>query len=81
MNREILEAIGDDAKKEILSLMESVEEFVARERILNNPDGTGPPTVNDDITLGYSKGSFWAYDSRGWFCTNNSEGAAVWLEL
>lgn len=43
--------------------------------------GVGAPTVNDDITEGYSQGSKW-YDSVGgeiYYCVDNADGAAVWL--
>lgn len=48
-------------------------------------EATAPPTVNDDETLGYQIGSWWAmsvtagglFDGK-WFCTDATDGAAVW---
>jgi len=45
-------------------------------------DATAAPTVNDDSTLGYAKGSRW-YDitnNREYVCLNPTTTAAVWKE-
>lgn len=42
------------------------------------------PTVDDDITQGYSINSHWykaTYPYGIWVCTDNTEGAAVWRQL
>ena len=76
------ESIQDDAKKALIELMDKVEEAISRERTLNNPSSDDLPTVDDDITKGYSPGSFWGYqNTRGFICVSNAEGAADWKEL
>ena len=42
---------------------------------------TTNPTVNDDVSLGYVAGSEWFNKTAGilWYCTDNTDGAAVWL--
>lgn len=43
------------------------------------------PTVNDDVTFEYSKGSLWYNNTTSnpkvWICLNNTAGAAVWKLL
>jgi len=41
-----------------------------------------PPTVNDDITLGYTVGSRWidTTNDKEYVCLDNTNGAAVWAE-
>jgi hypothetical protein len=43
---------------------------------------TAAPTVNDDITLGYTPGSRWIDETndKEYVCLNNADGAAVWTE-
>lgn len=45
-----------------------------------NPSATTSPTVNDDITQGYTPFSFWldTSTSRIYFCLSNTAGAADW---
>lgn len=49
---------------------------------LNNETTTNP-TINDDVTLGYSAGSIWMNTTTdtGYLCTDATDGAAVWLEI
>jgi hypothetical protein len=53
------------------------------QNIRTNLDATRVPTVDDDETLNYSKGSLWANVNTGkvYFCMNPAEGAAYWWEL
>ena len=46
-----------------------------------NYDATTDPTVNDDISLGYTPGSKWINVSGGsfWVCVDSTEGAANWF--
>ena len=39
-----------------------------------------PPTVNDDITLGYLRGTTWIDTTGGnaWICIDNAAGSALW---
>jgi len=50
----------------------------------NKLDGTVPPGVNDDNTVGYSVGSFWidvvASPSESYRCVDNTTAAAVWIK-
>lgn len=50
--------------------------------IKNNYSAAGTPTVNDDDTQEYVPGSTWVSDSlrTAWVCSDNTTGAAVWLE-
>lgn len=44
---------------------------------------TVAPTVNDDVTGGYTVGSLW-YDTaadRAYICLDPADGAAVWIEI
>lgn len=47
----------------------------------NNYEATVDPTVNDDVTLGYSAGSYWynTVSEETFFCVNADTGAAVWV--
>jgi hypothetical protein len=47
----------------------------------NNFAATADPTVNNDSTQGYSKGSKWynTNTNKIFECLNNSAGAAVWV--
>ena len=48
---------------------------------IDNFTAVAAPTVNDDVTEGYSQGSKW-YDSVGqeaYLCVNATNGAAVWI--
>jgi hypothetical protein len=53
--------------------------------IKNNYAGDGPPTASDDKMEDYSVQSRWiditAYPYKFYFCTDDSEGAAVWVEI
>lgn len=42
---------------------------------------TTNPTVNDDVSLGFIAGSEWFNKTDGvlWYCTDNTDGAAVWV--
>lgn len=44
---------------------------------------TSTPTVDDDITEGYSKGQIWIRTTTdtAFLCVNNDEGVAIWLNL
>jgi len=48
-----------------------------------NLSAGAPPTVNDDITLGYTVGSRWIdiTNDKEYVCLDNTNGAAVWLSL
>ena len=48
---------------------------------LNNYNAIIDPNVNDDITLGYEKGSYWFNGSNIFYCVSNTSGAAVWQRL
>jgi len=60
-----------------------IEQLESLEVALNNYGGTTAPTVNDDISDGYSVGSFW-YDltsDTAYTCVDATSGAAVWLKI
>lgn len=46
----------------------------------DNPGGLAPPTVNNDVTQGYSVGSLWFDATNGvvWVAQSVTTGAAVW---
>jgi len=46
-------------------------------------DATAAPTVNDDVDLGYTPGSFWidVTADKSYVCLDNTDGAAVWIEI
>lgn len=45
-------------------------------------EATTDPGVTDDDTAGFCVGSEWANktSNKVWFCTDNTSGAAVWVE-
>ena len=47
-----------------------------------NLSAGAPPTVNDDITFGYTVGSRWIdiTNDKEYVCLDNTNGAAVWIE-
>lgn len=49
----------------------------------HNYSATGAPTTSDDITMGYSVGSFWfnTTDDEAYFAIDVTEDAAVWQSL
>ncbi len=49
----------------------------------NKFDATTAPTVNNDVTEGYSPGSQWAdvTNDEFYICVDATEGAAVWVEI
>lgn len=49
----------------------------------DNLIATTAPTVTNDLTQGYQKGSFWlnTATNTAYFCADPTTGAAVWLEL
>lgn len=49
---------------------------------INNPNATVDPTVNDDVTKGYSAGSQWinTVDGKAFLCYSATQGAAVWVQ-
>ena len=49
----------------------------------NNLTATSAPTVNDDITTGYSVGSHWINVTGDtiYVCVDNTDGAAVWDQV
>jgi hypothetical protein len=49
--------------------------------VQHNYSGEAEPTVDDDSSEGYAKGSEWIYDERFWKCVDATEGAAVWKEM
>jgi hypothetical protein len=48
-----------------------------------NENSSVPPTLNDDILLGYSSGSIWhdAVLEKMWVCFSGTVGAAIWREV
>ncbi len=56
---------------------------VWREQVKNNVAAAADPGVTNDIDEGYSVGSHWTNetDDGVFICTNNADGAAVWLEI
>ena len=46
--------------------------------IKNNFSASVPPTINDDITEGYSISSVWYDLADKWVCLDNTAGSAVW---
>lgn len=44
-------------------------------------DQAGPPTVDDDDTVGFSKGSLWEYSDHWFLCYNPGTGVARWGEI
>lgn len=46
-----------------------------------NFEAEAEPTVNDDTTKGYAKGSEWIYNETAYKCVDATEGAAVWKEM
>lgn len=50
---------------------------------LTNVTATVAPTVSNDGTQGYSKGSYWINTTSGlyYICTSSATGAAVWQQL
>jgi hypothetical protein len=82
MNEELRQLISDEAEKVIKRLFSELLELMSYERVKNNIGADALPTVNDDITGGYSPGSFWGYqNTRGFICVSNAEGAADWNEI
>lgn len=53
----------------------------AQMAFVNNQSATTDPGVNDDISGGYEPGSTWINltADRVWTCTDNTNGAAVWV--
>jgi hypothetical protein len=51
--------------------------------VKHNLTASVDPTVNDDIDLLYAVGSLWVNQSTNttFSCTDNSDGAAVWIEV
>ena len=49
----------------------------------DNPGEAASPTVNNDITQGYTKGSRWIDTRAGiqWICTSEIAGAAKWMPI
>lgn len=64
----------DDISGEVNSLLSRLPQ--------NNYNATSDPTVNDDVTEGYSTGSKWYNKSTPaiFICTNASSGAANWVQ-
>ena len=48
---------------------------------INNTSAITDPTVNDDATEGYIKGSVWINGSRIFIATNVTAGVAVWKRI
>jgi len=48
---------------------------------LQNNYSTTNPTINSDVSAGYSINSYWVNTNTGsmYTCTNNTQGAAVWI--
>lgn len=67
-------------KKELYAVAASFSGGGGGSSIANNFAATVDPTINDDITNGWSKASFWKNNSNGkiYVCSVNTEGAAVW---
>lgn len=45
----------------------------------NNMDATAMPTVNDDVSKGYSQGSVWVYNSVVYTCQDATKTKAKWV--
>lgn len=45
-------------------------------------ESTGNPTANDDVTIGYIRGSTWINTTTetAFICVNPADGAAVWKQ-
>lgn len=43
--------------------------------------GAAIPTINDDDTLGYLETDLWFFDTSLYLCTDNTTGAAVWIQI
>lgn len=44
--------------------------------------GSGSPGASDDVTEGFRTGTLWINDDgEAWLCTDNTDGAAVWVAL
>lgn len=58
----------------------SAGDITANLAFTNNFAATADPTVNDDISKGYTAGSVWINPTtgRGFVCYSNVKGAAVW---
>jgi hypothetical protein len=67
----------DDGTRVLDPIADSTPLFVKQNR-----NAVTDPTVNDDIDLGYSRGSVWINTSNNssFICTDNTDGAAVWVE-
>lgn len=46
----------------------------------DNPNGGRAPGVNDDISARYEVTSRWVWGTKVYTCTDNTRGAAVWIE-
>ena len=52
--------------------------IVATNVLKNNFEAYDLPTIEDDETLGYSKGSIWIYGGEAYVCVDATESSADW---
>ena len=73
---------GSDNTKAMTPLRVAQAIAVLASGVQNNYSGESPPGFNDDITFGWSIGSFWI-DQLGdetYRCIDNTDGAAIWIK-
>lgn len=52
--------------------------IVATNVLKNNFEAYDLPTIEDDETLGYNKGSLWVYGGEAYICVDATESSADW---
>ncbi len=52
--------------------------ILATNVVKNNLNADADPTIDDDETLGYSKGSLWVYNGEAYICVDATESSADW---
>ena len=52
--------------------------ILATNVLKNNFEAYDLPTMDDDETLGYSKGSLWVYNGEAYICVDATESSADW---
>lgn len=73
---------GEGDPSNVGTTADGVSEFSARRDHVHAGAHLSPndPTVNDDVTLGYTPGFIWikTATSEAYICVDNSAGAAIW---